>query len=204
MTQSERTPPAQARQVTGPYRVLAVITSLDEVAHLLPVAEAIVNDRDGQLVLLLVVTVPEGQPLNEAAAQASRMREGMTQRLSELTSIPVGLRTMVRPHRQIWDGIWETVAQEQIGLLMFDWCCPLLAEGETCRPFSHPQLRNPPCDLAVIRPAEDPAAGGIAGLQRILLPVRGGPGSSLALRIAHALAQRADAEITLLHVETDA
>lgn len=180
---------------------MVVVTSIEEATHLLPLAEAIINDRDGQLLLLLVMAVPEGQPLNEAAAYASRTREALTNLMSETTSVAAQLRTMVRPSRQIWDGIWEMVAGEQIRLLMFDWCCSLLATEADCKPFSHPQLRNPPCDLVVVRPISGPAAGEISDVKRILLPVRGGPRSALALRIAHAVAQQANAEITLLHVE---
>lgn len=181
--------------------MMVVVTGIEEAKHLLPLAEAIINDREGQLLLLLVMPVPEGQPLNEAAANASRTREGLTNLMSESTNLTTQLRTMVRPSRQIWDGIWETVAGEQIRLMAFDWCCPLLADQPDCKPFSHPQLRNPPCDLVVVRSTDGPDAGEISDVKRILLPVRGGPRSALALRVAHALARQADAEITLLHVE---
>ncbi|HET7077257.1 MAG TPA: glucosyl-3-phosphoglycerate synthase [Chloroflexia bacterium] len=59
------------------------------------------------------------------------------------------------------------------------------------------------CDSAVLRPPH-PAAGqalpALLGQPRILLPARGGPHASLALRIAGALRVEREGELSLLHV----
>jgi glucosyl-3-phosphoglycerate synthase len=59
------------------------------------------------------------------------------------------------------------------------------------------------CDSAVVRPPH-PGGGAavpsLAGRPRILLPARGGPHASLALRIAGALTVEREGELTMLHV----
>jgi glucosyl-3-phosphoglycerate synthase len=55
-------------------------------------------------------------------------------------------------------------------------------------------VRNPPCDIAVIK------QGGPAQIGRVLVPIRGGPHAVLALRFADAIAHRNDARLEALHL----
>ena len=62
-----------------------------------------------------------------------------------------------------------------------------------------------PCDSAVVRPPSGETAAGMAGgvplaAARLLVPARGGPHASLALRLGGALVAGRGATLTLLHV----
>lgn len=187
-----------------PYRVLVALSHLAEAHVLLPLAEAIVDERHGQLVILHVVTVPEGRPLSEATAEASRTRQLLDDFLASRGRAVPEVRTVVRVAREVWEGIWETVDQEAIDLLLLGWRGKGLSETAV-EELVNQRLAAPPCDVVVLRPAM-----GLAGpedwqeVRRILLPVRGGPHASLALRVANALADAVDATITLLHVTSQA
>lgn len=193
-----QTPPPE------PDRVLLPVTNLDEARVLMPVAEMIVQARQGQLVILHVMGVPEGDPLSEAAGEASRFREQLGTALSDQLTITAQIKTLVRFESQIWEGIWEVVRQEKIDLLVLGWRNHVLPQtaGDALK---DPGLLAPPCDVIAVRPAAEVAGeGGWENVRRILLPVRGGPHAGLALRVSNTLAHATNATITLLHATDQA
>ena len=182
-----------------PYRVLLPITNLPEAEVLLPLAEAFARERRGQLIILHVVTVPEGHSLSEAAAAASRSRQTLNHFLADQGQTTVQVKRVVRVAREVWQGIWETVEQEGVDLLLLGWrndALPEIAVGD----LIDPRLAAPPCDVVTVHLAADLASSqGWQKVRSILLPVRGGPHSTSTLRVAQALADLTDANITLLH-----
>lgn len=184
-----------------PHRVLLPLANLSEAEVLLPLAEAFVRERRGRLVILHVVTVPEDHSLSEAAAEASRSRQELERFLSTNNYAAAQVKTVVRVAREVWEGIWETVEQEKIGLLLLGWRSDALPETAVGDQIDS-ALGAPPCDVVTVR-----LAPGLAGrekkgweaVRRILLPVRGSPHAGLALRIAQTLAEVTDGTITLLH-----
>lgn len=100
-----------------------------------------------------------------------------------------------------WSGL-ATACQQQEGTLLIAATMVLGAAVDGIGVLSH----DLPCDTAVLRPATHPRAGQatppghpLAGA-RLLLPARGGPHASLAVRIAGALVAGRRAELALLHV----
>lgn len=187
-----------------PDRVLLPVRNLDEARVLLPLAEMIVQARQGQLVILHVIAVPEGDPLSEAAGDASRFRENLGLVLPEQLTITAQIKTLVRFESQIWQGIWDVVRQEKIDLLVLGWRNHLLPEtaGDALKDSG---LVAPPCDVIAVRPAaEVTGEGSWKQVQRILLPVRGGPHAGLALRVANTLARATNATISMLHATDQA
>lgn len=203
MTQfrSRRADPLKQTKLPQPYNVLLPLTYPDEAGVLLPLAEILVQEYRGQLIILNTLAVAEGESLSGSASQASRFRESLTGMMSDLLSITAQIQTMVRPESEIWDGIWETVTVENIDLLV------LGLDGETLQKtamgkLSDSSLADPPCAVAVVRPAASISGPeGWKAVERILMPVRGGRHSTLTLRVGYALAQQTGASITLLHVK---
>lgn len=187
-----------------PYRVLLPLSSLEEGRILLPLAEMVVQARQGQLTILHVIGVPEGEQVSEAARQASRFREELGSLLSDQLTITAQMKTLVRHEAEVWGGIWDVVRQEKIDLLLLAWSNPALPEtaGNELKDAS---LVAPLCDVVGVRPAAQISGPhGWYNIRKILLPVRGGRHAGLALRIANALAQASAATITLLHATDEA
>lgn len=184
-------------------RVLLPISNLSEAQILLPLAEAFVREWSGRLILLHVVTVPEDQPLSGGATEASRLRQELNHFLAE-GDRTVPLRTVVRVAREMWQGILETVEQENIDLLLLGWRGDGAQETAVGDIIDF-RLEAPPCDVVMVRlaPGLDTPRGW-QEVRSILLPSRGGPHTGLALRVAQALAEFADATITLLHATSQA
>lgn len=180
-------------------RLLVPVSNLNEARLLLPLAEMIIKARQGKLVLLLVVTAAEGEALSSSASSASRLRSELAAQLPTLLSAPAQTRTLVRPECEVWNGIWEMVAQENIDILLLAWSNLEFPETAV-REMRDPRLAAPPCDLVVVYPRQEVAAqAGWEPVRRVLLPVRGGPYAGFSLRVANALAGAAGADITILH-----
>ncbi|HEX6304850.1 MAG TPA: glucosyl-3-phosphoglycerate synthase [Anaerolineales bacterium] len=187
-----------------PDRVLLPVKNLDEARILLPLAEMIVQARQGQLVILHVIGVQEDASLSEAAGEASRFREDLGAVLTDQLTITAQIKTLVRFDSQIWQGIWEVVRQDKIDLLVLGWRNQPLPEtaGDELKDSG---LVAPPCDVIAVRPALDVTGEkGWKKVHRILLPVRGGPHAGLALRVANTLAHATNASISMLHATDQA
>ncbi len=181
------------------HRVLLPVTNLSEVRVLLPLAEALAREWQGRLIVLHVVTVPEEDSLSGAAAEASRSRQDLDRYLSEYSDAISHVRTVVRVAREVWEGIWDTVKQENIDLLLLGWRGGAL-QGTAVDDLIDSRLAAPPCDVVTVRLGRDLIVPeDWHAIHNILLPSRGGPYTALALRVAQALAELADGTITLLH-----
>jgi len=182
-----------------PYRVLLPVANLSEAGVLLPLAEAFARQRQGQLIVLHIVIVPEGLSLSKAAAEASRSRQTLSRFLAERGQATALVKTVVRVAREVWQGIWETVEQEGVNLVLLGWRSDALPET-TVGDLIDSRLASPPCDVVAVRlGAELTGPEGWQAVRSILLPVRGGPHSTSTLRVAQALADVTNANITLLH-----
>jgi hypothetical protein len=186
-----------------PYRVLLPLANLAEARILLPLAEMIVQARQGRLLIVNVLQVPQGKSLSETAKQASKFREALSALLTETLSINARVKTMVRHETEVWDSIWEMAIAERIELVIFGWADANLPETAMGK-LEDRRLSDPPCDIMAVRPGHEIVdANSWQEVTNILLPVRGGYQSALSLRVANALAKYTPADITLLHVSQE-
>ncbi len=181
------------------YKILLLETHIEEAKALLPIAERIALDRRGQIFILSVLRVPEGDQMSAVAKKASRLREELKTYL-ESTPIPTRIMTLVRAEGALWEGVNEIVAQERINLVIAHWSTTGIDQffkGD----INQCSFLTLPCDVSIVRPSSlVNHAENWASLTNILLPVRGGANSGLTLRIGHALSRVEEASITLLHV----
>jgi hypothetical protein len=201
----DRTHPVETRQ---PKRVLLALHSLDEVRLLLPLAEALVSAMNADLMVLFAMLVPDGQAFNESAGNAIRGREALSAYLNESCHHPYHLVTLALMPSEVWNAIWNMVSVETIDTLLVALPAASTQAGDFSDRFptllsdlDDPRLQAPPCDFVGVRPGCIPEMSDCwTDTQNILLPVRGGRRSTLTLRVAHAVAQRVNARLTVLHV----
>ncbi|HUQ42398.1 MAG TPA: glucosyl-3-phosphoglycerate synthase [Candidatus Limnocylindrales bacterium] len=141
---------------------------------------------NGELLIVSVIEVPEGEPLASAQPEAKRRRRELAQLVPEGSAA----RTHVTVGRQGWTAIVQFVAQERPDLLVIGWRRPGWDYlGTTVEEI----LRRPPCDVAVVK-------GAFPRVRRILVPVRGGRYAELAARVAIGWARANAGSVTFLHV----
>ena len=180
-----------------PTRIVIPLANPRTAADLVRIGAALVAPG-GTLTALSIVEVPEGMQLSEGATRARQARR-LLQRVLEFTPDGVDLRTVVRIGRRAPEGIVELAAEEEADLIIFGWGGRPAGRPEAADVFSptiDEVLRDAPCDIAVVKQR------GITDINRILVPVRGGPHAELALRFASALGRSFGAEVDAIHVVT--
>jgi glucosyl-3-phosphoglycerate synthase len=175
------------------YRVLLPILTRSEALRLLPIAQALAALHGGSVIVLGVVEIPTGAPLSDGLLEARHYRNELHSVPEFNTPRPTVVHTTVRVGHNPTKAILNAVREERIDLVLLGWQEELSSPERLFGPPIDDLLRHPPCDVAVVKLQTD------ANWQRILLPVRGGPHTSLACDTALALANWQDAAITVLY-----
>jgi glucosyl-3-phosphoglycerate synthase len=181
-----------------PQRILIPLANPRTAADLVRIGAALLSPG-GSLICLSIVEIPEGMPLSEGATRARQSRR-LLQRVYEFAPAGTSVRTVVRIGRRAAEGVVELAAEEEADLIIFGWGGGRAAGRDATdrdhvfSPTIDEVVRDSPCDIAVVKQR------GVANVNRILAPVRGGPHAELALRVANALGSAFDARVDVLHV----
>lgn len=141
----------------------------------------------GEVILLGLAGADPGEPLSAAANQARQVRKLMrryskSERVRSLSS--------VRVSTQVIEELFKGIEEEKPDLLLLEWPCHFETMNTTLSEVMH--WTN--CDLAVVRgplPAKP---------KSLLVPIRGGPYTELALRISLSISRATKAAVTSLHI----
>jgi glucosyl-3-phosphoglycerate synthase len=180
------------------YTILVPTTDLRAAGRMIQIAAALMpvheGEARGKVLPLGVVEIPEELGFSAGAIPA-RIHRQMLGRLRRVRKSPqVELRTLVRVHRQVWQGIVETARDEGVNLILLGWSGRVNADSVLGTTIDE-AVRNAPCDIAVAKGVSLTAA------KRILVPIRGGPHAALAFKLAMGLAERVDGTVTALRIE---
>ncbi|MEM6454824.1 MAG: glucosyl-3-phosphoglycerate synthase, partial [Acidobacteriota bacterium] len=181
-----------------PARLLLLVLDPEhDIIPLLTLGNALVARQDGLCLLTEVLTVPPDESLAEQAGAVRARREALSAELAQQPQGHSRVKTAVRVARDLWQGVWETVAQEAIDQVLLVWH----KHPKQLQELFHGALAMPPCDVIAVRPGEQRTdQNAWYDLQRILLPIRASPHAVLAQRIAAFLAAAHHGHITHLHV----
>jgi nucleotide-binding universal stress UspA family protein len=170
-----------------PAKVLIPLMPASDNESLLQVAHWLAKDEP--VLLLGVVPVPIGENLSAGAIKARQLRNLIQEHTDR---IHLRAKPRIRVSYAPWDDIRAILAREtSIELLILHW--PSQFEAMHLTPAEI--LSHPPCDVAVVR-------GPIpTKLNRVLVPMRGGPHAERALSLALALSQRDEAQVTSLRLQ---
>jgi glucosyl-3-phosphoglycerate synthase len=183
------------------YTILVPTTDLSTAGRLIQIAAALMpvheGEARGRVLPLGVVEIPEeiGLSAGTVPARIHRQKLGRLRRVNK--SPQIELRTLVRVHRQVWQGIVEAAREEGANLILLGWSGTADADSVLGTTIDE-AVRNAPCDIAVAKGVSLQAA------KRILVPIRGGPHAALAFKLATGLADRVDGIVTALRVERPA
>ncbi len=176
----------------GAYTVLLPARTPEKIRQFLPLAAALAQQNNGQIVLLGVVEAPAGQALDASAEAVAKLRASYAALLThDIAPVPVHSSVVVA--HDLTEGIRTAVTEHQANIVLLGWQAE---QSSSERLFGQPinsLLRQPPCDVIVARLRGD------TPWQRLLLPVRGGPHTALACDVAVALAEYSDAMISVLY-----
>jgi glucosyl-3-phosphoglycerate synthase len=168
-------------------KVIVLVMSGQTPLSALAAAKAITGK--GHILLAGMIPVQSGESLSSAHPSARLMREEL-----RLLAEGEGMRSRMAVcyAHCIWPEVVALIEDEHPDLLLMEWS---EQAGELQKLCTEAFFR-PPCDIALLRgPFPD-------GPVRLFVPVRGGPYAELSLRLALAIADVREGEITSLHVRT--
>ncbi len=178
-------------------RLLIPISRAQAGPALLEVATAVQRRENGSGHVLGVVELPLNRPIAQSVTVARRYRS-LLQRITALeTRARSGLGVQVRVAHNLAQGVREAVFENGTDIVVLEW--PGLVPRRPHDRNVADLVADPPADLLLVRP--DPDRGASSGAEPgVLVPVRGGPSASLAIRAAAALAAARRVPLTVMHV----
>jgi glucosyl-3-phosphoglycerate synthase len=180
------------------YQILLSITQADRAEVLLPLARAWLNQMlasskgmKGEIVLIGAVTVPKDQSLSVGAQSAQGLRAAMNSIRTRYPDLPLRVKATVWVSYEPWQEVLQAINTEEPDLILLDW------NGDPAAaimgvPLAE-VLSETPSELALVRPTD------WSKIEHILLPIRGGPYARLAVNFSLAVAELADADITVMY-----
>lgn len=176
--------------------ILIPVEEAEAVAMLLPLAQALLPAEDGEITLLGLVSLPSDVSLSYGAAAARTLRQRLMELAAAHPEVPLRVRPRIRVSHTPWEEVLHFLQSNRVSLMLLPWDGD--PEGRMLGAPLVQVLQEAPCDLLLVRgPIRAP-------WQRILLPVRGGPYTQLAVEVALALAEAWDGQVTLLHAAPEA
>lgn len=181
------------------YEVLVPIWNKSDPTPLIELASAIAQSDEKRIINVLNMAVtPPQVPLDTAQKILERRQTGAKDAISEIVArvaqqgVPV--RTLHRAVRSPDSGVTAFIdTHPDVALILTGWKGPL----SNIRIYGSPTkniLEKAECDVGVFLPRK------FSKVNRILIPVGGGPHARLGLRIASYLAQDEGANLTALRV----
>ncbi len=157
--------------------------------------EGVEEKRRARIVVLGIVTVPEEAPLSQGTSLVKAYRTLLRYIPSEAAKIyeRVEVKTDVRVAREVWQGIADQAQEEQADLLLLHWKGLTQTPNKIYGSTIDALMDDPPCDIVLAR------FNFLPEIRKILLPVRGGSYSSLAMRLVSNLAGEWGSKITVMH-----
>ncbi|QCS44626.1 universal stress protein [Natrinema versiforme] len=181
---------------TSQGSILVPIANPETADQLVSTAVDLATDTGRPLDLLTVIRVPEQLPLSEGERLVSNERETLNYATELVSDQAVEVTSRIRFARSIASGILSVANERDIDTILMGWRGRPRRRDIILGSHLDHVLREAPCDVLVKRMDDN------EDIQRILLPVAGGPNTELAASMAGSLARVHDAEIHVIIVNT--
>ncbi|OKY77107.1 MAG: Nucleotide-binding protein UspA family [Candidatus Methanohalarchaeum thermophilum] len=177
-----------------PYEVLVPIANPIHTERLSKIGERIAKEKNGEVIVTTIVTVPEQTPLDEGHRYISKEQKEILKEVDEyIEDVPV--RKITAVGHDVGKSITNLAYEKDVDLILLGW------RGKRKR-FSDYFLgstidyvvENAPCDVSVAKAMEEYKP------EKILIPVAGGRNVELSESIAKSFAKKYDSEIILVNV----
>ena len=176
------------------YRVLVCIANPVTAPSLIEVGVSLAKVRDGQVLVLRVVVLPEQMPANLKKETAREKWHSLAALVDEVQESGVRIEPMVRLAPSPEAGILETVREERAHVVVLGWSGDQVVREVDREPVVGPVIRSAPCEVVVLR-------GVLTGaIESVIVPVSGGPHAPAALNLGEALVHGCDCQIVALNI----
>lgn len=188
----------QEALVSVDYSVLVPVADHEQARFIGRLGSILAKEKNGEVLALYVVKVPPQLQLSDGRLFLREGRPYLEEVISQARDLEVPVHTMIRFGRSIHEAILKTSAENSSDLILFGWPGATGSRNYLFGSVIDRVVANPPTDLGIVRyrPFDK--------LERILVPVAGGPNGRLAVTMAIALARNTPEEtkVALTYVVT--
>jgi nucleotide-binding universal stress UspA family protein len=178
--------------VSVDYSVLVPVADEAQAVELGRLGSILAKEHNGGVIALHVVKVPRQLSLSDGRLFLREGRPPLQIVIDAAKEQEVPVHTMIRLGRSVPEAILKTIAENSSDMLLFGWPGTSGTNEQLFGSVIDRIIANPPADIAIIRyrPYEK--------LERILVPIAGGPNSRLAVATAAAVARNTSENTTVV------
>ena len=179
------------------YQILVPVANPEHVEQLIETAYDIAEDRDGEILVMSVVTLPEQTPLYEGQQYVEEQREVLDRamELNEGTDVPISGTVRIGHHAP--EAILHTIEQYDSDAVLLGWRGRRRGRRDVVLSGTVDEVvAEADCDVLVEKFGETPGWT----VDSILLPTAGGPHAELAAETARSIARATGATVRIMHV----
>ncbi|AGB36629.1 universal stress protein [Natronococcus occultus] len=181
-------------------RLLVPVANPETADRLLDTAIDIATDRDLEILVLSVVTVPMQVPLGEARRRfdVDDQKDLVNEAVERTRSDGVSATGRIQFGRSVAESVRGVADAEDVATILLGWRGRPRRRDVVLGSHIDDVLADAPCDVLVKRIDRDRHA-----VASVLVPVAGGPNTAFAAETAGSLARAHDARIELVTVVPD-
>jgi nucleotide-binding universal stress UspA family protein len=177
-----------------PYRILLPIAHPDHIVPLLDLAIPIAREKQGEIVVLSVVDVPQNLPIHEGMRFLDSREPLLKKAVQHGKKRGIPVRSALRVAHRVYDGILQAAEAEEVSLILMGWKGFTTTRDRIFGEVTDKVVRLAPCDLITVKLVKsDP-------IKKILIPTAGGPHATLAAEFIALYHDEFEAEVTCCYV----
>ncbi len=174
------------------FVILVPVANPKYADKFMKLASLIAKAREGEVLLLNVITIPEQTPLSGAMKYVDDAKRFLSELIKSM-DVPAG--GMVKIGHNASEAILNAIEEVKPDLVMIGWRGRTFRKDFVLGSTIDPILLKAKCDVIVVRFEPE-----WREIRRILISTAGGPHAVLAAEIARDLAKQCGAKVTLLYV----
>ncbi|MFB6085836.1 MAG: amino acid permease [Halodesulfurarchaeum sp.] len=197
---TEKAPAEERRE--REQRILVPVANPATVEQLMRTALDLAEERDAEIEVVSVVTVPQQTPLSEGRQFVEDERAVIDRAIEfadeESPDVPVSGK--IRIGHDVSKAILNTVEQDDIDLVLMGWRSTPRRRDFVLGSNVDEVVTKSRCDVLVERVGGEYTKRTV---ESILLPTAGGPHAQFATEIVRAVARRNDATVEVIYVRSE-
>jgi amino acid transporter/nucleotide-binding universal stress UspA family protein len=177
------------------FRILVPVANPNTSKNLIDFAAMMAKKRDGELILVHVITVPQQSPLEVGQQYIKDARDRVVDKASEMAAeydLPVS--SVMRIARKPAKGIIDEVEDRDIDMVIMGW------KGSSRHPDTRigsnidTVMKDADCDIAVVR------GDGMDQIDNVLIPVANPEQAQLMVDIGEVFKTKFSSELEICHI----
>lgn len=180
------------------HQIVVPIANPESAPQLMQTAVSLANDRDGEILVMSAVTVPQQTPLDQGRQFIDDERETLTEAMQIAEDADVPVSGTIRIGHSVSEAILNTITQYDCETVLMGWKGRHKSQRRDIVLGSNVDTiaQEADCDVLVKRIGTDTDDS----VDSILIPTAGGPHAEYAAEIASSLATANGGHIDIIHV----